>query len=1041
MNDYFFRDGLNDLDPALENLIELERERQYRKIILIASESQAPAAVRHLLSSEFQNIYAEGYPNPKTRYLAEQELFDYEQFLADFRRNSSPRYYKGVEYADVIEAVARRRCAETFSTPEVDPDEIFVNVQPLSGSPANNAVFQALIEPGDTILGMDLLHGGHLSHGAPVHRTGYLYNVAHYTVDPVTEKLNFELIRKIAEESKPKVIIAGYTSYPWAADWEKFREIADEVGAYLLADIAHVAGLVAAGVYPSPVGIADVITFTTHKSICGPRGACILTTDSTLSRRIDRAVFPGEQGGPHVNTMAAMALAFKLTQSDQFKSLQQQVVKNSAALVKALQKNQLNLPYGGTNTHMLLVDTSKIKGKDGCGLSGDMAARILDLAGIVVNRNTIPGDSSALDPSGIRLGTPWVTQRGMREKEMEILADLISEVLLSSTPYWLAGGKRPVRRAKIDFNELEIVKIRVHDLARSSGAEQIPTRSRYPHFYYLDDRPGTKWVTFRIEGYKVRQFLNYSLTNDIENLNPGVMQSTRVITPAGEIKGTLMCQSDQRFLLNVASGKAGLAANWLRSLSDGFIKFDDDILRKLPGPVIIAETDEPLEFIVEEESESSKKPFVVGLPSEEGDSLPEFKVSAEESEIMCSLLAEKQAQLGAEMKVFDGWEMPSGFTSIEEEFTAVRDSAGLIDLSLKSVFQVEGPDALSFLDCIAANDISQVSLGATVYTHLLDPDADVIDDVIIIHRDEDKFILIGNALNELKTWLWMNDVQRGQVLTDRKRPWVRSFGKHVNLKNLHDLDEEMVFLLSVQGPESQKILRKGVHSEGDLKKLHNMNKGAMRDLVLFGKNILVTRTGFTGEKLGFDLLVHAEHIGDIYNSLLDRGAEYGIKPVGMLALDNLRIEAGLPLYGHEFGFGSGRLGASDLGPGEAGFSRSVKTYKPWFIGRRPFIEKEKSREHEVVRFKVIAGVSGGLSQGNSVLSENGQIIGWVTSIGKKRDDDYIGQALVHKSSKQPGNRVYVYKQTDVTAVESGESMRLGDIEPITVEAEIISRFL
>ena len=272
MSDYLFRGSLADLDPHIFELTQLEAERQYRKIILIPSESAAPLAVREALGSAFQNIYAEGYPDEATRWMTEDEILDYPARLAHFRRYSDPRYYKGVEYADTVEALARRRCAEAFAANGIGADQIYVNVQALSGGPANNAVYHALVNPGETIMGMNLLHGGHLSHGSPVNRSGKYYNAVHYTVDPETEQINYAAIEALAQQHKPKFIIAGYSSYPWIVDWARFKAIAKSVGAYLFADIAHIAGLVAAGVYPSPLGYADVITFTTHKSLCGPRG-------------------------------------------------------------------------------------------------------------------------------------------------------------------------------------------------------------------------------------------------------------------------------------------------------------------------------------------------------------------------------------------------------------------------------------------------------------------------------------------------------------------------------------------------------------------------------------------------------------------------------------------------------------------------------------------------------------------------------------------------------------------------------------------------
>jgi glycine hydroxymethyltransferase len=311
MNDFIFRGSLGEIDPDVDELIKFEKERQQRKLIMIPSESQAPDAVLEALGSVFQNIYAEGYPDEETRWMREDEILDYTARLNHYRRYADPRYYKGVEYADVVEALARRRCAEAFATDAVKADSIFANVQPLSGAPANNAVYTALINPGDTILGMNLLHGGHLSHGSSVNRSGKLFKVIHYNVDPTSEQIDYYAVEKLAKENSPKIIIAGYSSYPWVPDYARFRAIADSVGAILLADISHIAGMTAAGVIPSPVGYAQVITFTTHKTLCGPRGACILTTDPALSKKLDRAVFPGEQGGPHVHVFAALAATFK----------------------------------------------------------------------------------------------------------------------------------------------------------------------------------------------------------------------------------------------------------------------------------------------------------------------------------------------------------------------------------------------------------------------------------------------------------------------------------------------------------------------------------------------------------------------------------------------------------------------------------------------------------------------------------------------------------------------------------------------------------
>ena len=365
LDNFLFRGGIEELDPDVAELIRHETARQQQKLILIPSESTVPYAVRDALSSAFHNIYAEGYPLENSRQLTQQEILDYAARLPEFRRNADLRYYKGTEYANIIESLARRRAAEVFAGNGCSADDLYVNVQPLSGAPANSAVYFALLEVGDTVMGMDLIMGGHLTHGSPVNRSGKYFNIVSYSINPDTEKLDYDQMMALALEHKPKLIIGGFSSYPFAADWDAYREIADAVGAYLLADVAHVAGLIAAGVYPNPVGIADVVSFTTHKTFNGPRGAVLITHKKRLSTLLDRAVFPGEQGGPHVNAIAALAVALRLAQTDQFSQLQSLTVANAVRLAQKLQSRGLRLPYGGTDTHMLVLDCNTIKGADG----------------------------------------------------------------------------------------------------------------------------------------------------------------------------------------------------------------------------------------------------------------------------------------------------------------------------------------------------------------------------------------------------------------------------------------------------------------------------------------------------------------------------------------------------------------------------------------------------------------------------------------------------------------------------------------------------
>src|SRR6266540_3543744 len=596
MSDYLFRGNLAKLDRDVYELTQLEAERQARKLILIPSESTAPMAVREALSSAFQNIYAEGYPDEEMRWMSEEEILDYPARLAHFRRNGDPRYYKGVEYADVVESLARRRAAQAFAANGYTADQIYVNVQALSGAPANNAVYQALLDIGDTVMGLNLLHGGHLSHGSSVNRSGKYYKAVHYIVDE-NEKLDYGKIREQALETKPKLIIAGYSSYSWIPDWKKFRAIADEVGAYFLADISHIGGLVAAGVVPSPIGIAHVVMSTTHKSLDGPRGAVLLTTYPDIAKKIDKAVFPGEQGGPHVNVFAALALTFKLAQTRQFKKLQAQTIKNAQAIADQFQKRGLRVPFGGTDSHLINVDVTTVKGEDGTALSGDQAARILDIVGVVVNRNTIPGDKNSLDPSGIRLGTPWVTQRGFDEKKSRAMADIIADVLLACAPHSVdTVRKGRARRAKLDFNVLNDARLRVRKLAEKAGIDFKYKKSDYPHFYYIDEKIKAKDVAvFELSGPRVRQVLDYAVSSDLSALKMKQSQATTIATPKGIVKGALVNVDDQTYQLLVPVKKAALVATWLRDLSDGYTSFKldgekDFSAKRMPGPFVVEQT-------------------------------------------------------------------------------------------------------------------------------------------------------------------------------------------------------------------------------------------------------------------------------------------------------------------------------------------------------------------------------------------------------------------------------------------------------------------
>jgi len=1035
MDDYLFRGNLSDFDPDLQELIQLENERQYRKLIMIPSESTAPIAVRKALGSAFQNIYAEGYPPEESRYFLEDEILDYVTRLAEYRRYSDPRYYKGVEYADVVEALARRRCAETFATNGVTADELFVNVQALSGSPANNAVYHALVEPGDRIMGMNLLHGGHLSHGSSVHRSGKYYEIISYSVDPETEQIDYDEVESLARKEKPKLIIAGVSSYPWSLNWKRFRTIADAVGAYLLADIAHVAGLIVGGVYPSPVGYADVITSTTHKTLCGPRGAIILATDYQLARKIDRAVFPGEQGGPHVNVFAAMALAFKLAQTAQFRLLQEHIVRNCVALTDRLAKRGIRIPYGGTDTHLTNLDARSIKGANDASLNGDLATRILDIAGIVTNRNTIPGDSSARNPSGIRLGTPWLTQRGFKEEEMQIVADIIVDILQGITPYY----QGQVVRAKVEFQVLEDSKIKVRDLADKAGKDEAFSDHGYPHFYYLDDTYPGDWVAFDISGENVREFLNFSISAEIEGINPGESRATCIHTPKGTVEGALTCMGDYLFKLSVPNWGVSLVASWLRDLSDGYVRVDEDLVRKMPGPVVVDQSkDDPVvkdcrdEALISE-ARGSHKPYFIGIEDGEGEALPAFQFEESDSPIKRTPVYEIHLDLGAKMVPFAGWEMPVRYGSVMEEHLAVRQSAGLFDVAHMGVYQAEGPDALVFLDSVCGNDIASLDIGQSLYTHFLDPDAHVIDDLLVYRRGKSKYMLVVNAANDDKDWSWLNAVRKGEVKIDNQRPWAQAFGSGVVLRNLRDPKEgsDMRVDIALQGPRSRDIL---LSLGGDREKILKLKRTDLCDASIGGFDLVVARTGYTGEKMAFELFVHPDKAADLFDTLMKAGSSFDIQPCGLGARDSLRTEAGLPLYGHEMG------GNLNLGVGEAGFGSYIKTYKPWFIGRKSYMEREEKRKGVVVRFRFDQKGVRMAHLGDPVLDLRGKVVGVVTSCAADSEGFLLGQAFVDKKYTQKGTSLLVFQGSPKKSSKAPALLNIGDRVTIPNQVTVINRF-
>lgn len=640
---------LRNVDPATAEILDLEDERQARKIIFIASESICPLPVREAVASSFSNIYAEGYPALRMSRDDKDLLLDFGHMLTHHRRYADRRYYKGCEFANFVEALAQRRAAELFATegredegPRVSPSEIFVNVQPLSGAAANNAVYDAFLKPGDTILGLDLSHGGHLTHGSPANRSGRTYRAVAYGLDE-NGFLDYDAVRLRAEECRPRLIVAGFSAYPLTIDWGKLREIADSVDALLLADISHPAGLVVAGCFPSPVGYADVISSTTHKTLCGPRGALLMTTDEEHAKRLDRAVFPGEQGGPHLNAIAGKAVAFLLARSDAYRALMRGVRENARALALSFHEEGLRVaaidrtrPVSpdncGTESHLCLVDLKPLTGAGATTLSGEIASRILDLAGITCNKNTIPGDRNAAHPSGLRFGTTWVTQRGLVPADMKAIAGIVARLLRGIRPFTYLDGRSRLGRGKIEHEVLETSTREVAAITTKAASERSFESPRaYPHdFPAAPSEASTADPTvpegrrmvrvytseeeelaaaresaavfdladhtlLEVSGWRASLFLHEMTTGDILSLAIGQHVETAIADRTGQVRDIVRVarlsrdeQGRDRYLVLASPGGGTFVREWMRAVSDGYVVFDDtDLLRKVQGPVVV----------------------------------------------------------------------------------------------------------------------------------------------------------------------------------------------------------------------------------------------------------------------------------------------------------------------------------------------------------------------------------------------------------------------------------------------------------------------
>ncbi len=1027
MDSYLFED--EPVDPEIKKLVALEDARQADRLQMIPSESICPAPVLAALSTSFANKYAEGYPSRRMSRRERDRLSEVERYLGFHRRYGDRRYYKGTEYVNFIESLAQQRCAELFSSEKVPASGIHVNVQPLSGAPANNAVYEALCSPGDVVMGMHLSYGGHLTHGSPFNRSGKHYEVHAYVVNEETGKLDYDLIRKQALEIRPRILIGGASAYPWTIDWKELRGICNEIGAYLLADISHPAGLVVGGSFPNPVGVADVTMFTTHKTMCGPRGAVLISTDSQIAKWIDTAVFPGEQGGPHPNVMAAKAVAFRLAGTERFKKLQRRIVENAAALADGFQKRGLPLAYGGTDTHLCLVDLRKMEWPDDVPLTADIASNILDLCGITANKNALPGDSTGVRPSGVRFGSVILTQRGMGVSEMDTIAGLVDRVFKGIHPFQVQVGGSAIGRAKIDYSLLSEIRGEVRKLTRDFPLPGDPVEAG-------------SGGPFSVRGERSRTFLNQAAAADIAALRPGDAVRSDFFDPGGNcIEKATVRRETEGF---VVEGTNELR-EWLSALSDGYVRVNpDDLFTKVHGPVSIEPVPDAKGKAGADAAPDRTKVFYVGR-----DASPEEKmnVGTEEKKVF-----EYREEEGAEKKTplwswhkkakarllpFGGYSMPGWYEGTQQEHQAVRNGAGLFDVGHMGTLEVSGPDAADFLDAVASNFVHKLEIGQSHYTYVLDVDGSVMDDIIIYRTGDEKYLVVVNASNQEKIWAWWEAVNNRTSIIDREAPEKVAPGP-VTLRRLKDpaVGEEQLIDIALQGPASLPVLQRLAKDAAERKSLDDLGKFHHVPIHVGDIEVLASRTGYSGAAMGFELFVHPDRAVEMWKRILEEGEKDGVRPCGLASRDSTRTEAGFPLYGHELS------GKYDMTPRQAGYGGFVKKHKPFFVGKTALMAKNSARKQKLIRFQMKRKGIRMVRPDDPVVSRKGVCIGYVTSC-VLIEKTQLGLALVDEVHTEEGSEfgVFILPKRNADQPEKARaSLETGDRVLLHEDGVVLPRF-
>lgn len=1029
------------IDPHLTDLLEEHDSRQANSINLVASASHMPLNVKRALTSSFMAVNPEGYPPPWLRKLTQtSERPDWAQVRDEYLRRGDRRYFGGTDLVSALECLAEKRAAEALHTNTAPAQSLLINVEALSGSIANTAIQNAILRPGDCVLSMAMSDGGHLSHSSPLHISGQLYRGAYYGTELATGELDYDNIRHLAQQIRPRLIIAGGSSYPLHIDWQKLRCIADAIDppAFLLADVSHPAGMVATGLYPSPVGTADLTMFTTYKTFCGPHAAVIATCDTELDSRVRRALAPGLQSGPYSYLIAGLAAAFNNAVTAPFYQLQERILQNARILAGHLARRGVPLAFSTTETHMVLIDLKPL------GLQGEAVSRLLDAVGIICNKNLLRGDRNVRECTGVRLGTTIISQMGLGTSHVEQIADTIADVVHAVPP--ISNSDVAARnRQTIPYSVFRRAREIVQDLlstTRAGGSSSLRSahnRSK-SSVSFATYSPPTAQDPVEIRGERAAEFLNAICLLDIAHLTIGQSAETTGLNccdcPMSGIR--IRRVGDDIFHVQSDGDETTTLYEWLRGLSAGIIQLGHgDTFATAPGPVQIGFAADGTFCLAEPQRSATDQAVLSQIVQTPPDVNGEPPASSQlNSDPRTTALYKEHLRCVplSHFRVYAGWTTPLYYASIAEEHQATRKSAGLFDLGHMGLLGVEGRQAARFVDHVTTSNMSSLENGEARYAFVLDPNGNVLDDVIVYRLSQQRFIVVTNSVNSdrVLAWLWM--VLNNQVAdVGREDDWMRNQVQIRDLSHYSSYDDRLT-IMALQGPMSAAVLLRVLDSHIQQDEIGRLRRFEHREVTIGERQAIVARTGYTGEDIGYEILVHPVHAAEVWNSLLRAGSELSIRPAGLAARDSLRIEAGLPLFGSELG------GLHNVSPIAAGYAHSIQFMKPSFVGREQLLRRELVRDRKIIRFKGIDAHRRPLRPGDVVTDARGKRIGFVTS-ATVAGGVHVGMAYVDLEASHLGTEICIFRQSrDHQNPFSLEGTSEPHALPIAARAWVAERF-